>query len=115
MVTMAWQHSTPTGPAAWSIHGDPDVISEAAAVLFGRLERRADEPMGPSEVVVLQIAHLLDAVAASARREAGLPHTVVSAATRIAYSVLSGSVLAPPSALTAVVAPVALHSRRKAS
>jgi hypothetical protein len=86
-MTIARQDDALSERTAWSIRGNPELLTKAAAVLFNRLARRENEPLPLPQTVIFHLAHLLDTVAVSMRRRDDLPHAVVSAVTEIAYSV----------------------------
>jgi len=77
-----------TDPAAWSIHGDPALLVEAARKLRRGIEVGVYRSHPPGEYAMLGLARLLDAVAFSMHVDGAVHHTVVSGATEIAHHVL---------------------------
>jgi hypothetical protein len=73
----------------WAIRGDPDRLTEAAAVLRSA---RAEQIFGdrfPGEYVMSGIARLLDSLAREMRDNGMLGHDVVSAATEVSGHILA--------------------------
>jgi len=78
--------STEVSP--WSIHGSARYLDAASEILQGQLTRRPQAPSAnalPSNLV-MELAHLFDAVAEALRRRVELPHPVVSAVTDLAWN-----------------------------
>ena len=71
----------------WGVHGDPDVLVEAARILRHGLELGIFRPRPPGEYALLGLARLLDALAFSLHRGNEVHHTVVSGAMEIARHV----------------------------
>ena len=78
--------STEVSP--WSIRGSARYLDAASEILQGQLTRRPQAPSAnalPANLV-MELAHLFDAVAEALRRRVELPHPVVSAVTDLAWS-----------------------------
>jgi hypothetical protein len=82
-------HSKSDALSSWGIHGEPDLLVEAARKLRLGIKMGAYHSHPPGEYAMFGIARLLDAIA-SAMRVSHAPHPqVVSAAAEVAHHVLS--------------------------
>jgi hypothetical protein len=73
----------------WSIAGDPDRLTAAAALLRRAKAQQVFASQFPGEYVMSGVARLLDALASAMRDQTPLGHEVVSASTEIAEHVLA--------------------------
>jgi hypothetical protein len=73
----------------WTIAGNPDRLTAAAAVLRRAKARQVFASQFPGEYVMSGVARLLDALACAMRDQTRLGHEVVSSATEIAEHVLA--------------------------
>ena len=73
--------------ATWGVHGDYDLLVEAARILRYGLESGVFRSHPPGEYALFGLARLLDALAFSLHRGNEVHHTVVSGAMEIAHHV----------------------------
>jgi hypothetical protein len=73
--------------ATWGVHGDQDLLVEAARILRYGLESGVIRSHLSGEYAIFGLARLLDALAFSLHRGNEVHHTVVSGAMEIAHHV----------------------------
>jgi hypothetical protein len=73
---------------SWGLHGDPDLLVEAAQRLRHGIEMGVYRSHPPGEYAMFGVARMLDAIAFSMRLASAVDLTVVSSATEVAHHVL---------------------------
>jgi hypothetical protein len=81
---------------AWSIRGDPELLTDAADRLRCGIVRGVYRSQPPGEYAMFGIARLLDSLAHSMRHGAALHHDIVSSATEVARHVITYLPSGPP-------------------
>jgi hypothetical protein len=74
---------------SWGLHGDPDLLVQAAERLRHGIELGVYRSRPPGEYAMFGVARMLDAIAYSMRMDGALQRTVVSSATEVAHHVLA--------------------------
>ncbi|GAA4706190.1 hypothetical protein Prum_007340 [Phytohabitans rumicis] len=81
---------------SWGLHGDPDLLVEAAERLRHGIEMGVYRSHPPGEYAMFGMARMLDAIAFSMRLDSALHRAVVSSATEVAHHVLAYVHAHPP-------------------
>ena len=89
MELLGRDHSKSDAMSSWGMHGDPDLLVEAARKLRLGIEMGVYRSHPPGEYAMFGVARLLDAIAFAMHIDGAAHPRVVSGATEVAHHVLS--------------------------